>query len=182
MKKLVLLAIVAIIGAVNVNAQDNKSEVSVSVGAYSHISNGWIIDAFTTVLDKAEKDRGVPISVEYLYEIAPKLKVGAALTYQRMSAKLEGKKGVNNAISIMPAIKYSWIDKDHFALYSKAAVGYCLNLKSGDKELRDEFEQHHFAFQASLIGAEVGSQNIRAFVEAGYGFQGIVQAGIKVRF
>ena len=39
-----------------------------------------------------------------------------------------------------------------------------------------------FMWQASLLGVEVGSQNIRGFVEAGAGEQGILLAGIKYKF
>ena len=34
----------------------------------------------------------------------------------------------------------------------------------------------------SLLGLEAGSQHVRAFVEAGFGEQGIVLAGLKYRF
>ena len=37
-------------------------------------------------------------------------------------------------------------------------------------------------WQASLLGAEVGSQNLRGFFELGVGEQGIILAGIKYKF
>ena len=39
-----------------------------------------------------------------------------------------------------------------------------------------------FAYQASVIGFEAGSDNLRAFVELGYGFQGIGQVGVCYKF
>ena len=84
----------------------------------------------------------------------------------------------------MPAIKYYWVNKNSFGLYSKAAVGAAF-LNSTEKDLatntsKDE-SSTHFMYQLSFIGAEFGKQ-FRGFAEVGFGEQGFIQAGIRYKF
>ncbi len=75
----------------------------------------------------------------------------------------------------MPAFKYYWVNKKKFGLYSKAAAGMMfLNYKDKDKELNKTLTDNDvlFMFQVSLIGAEIGSQNLRGFAELGGGESG----------
>jgi len=69
----------------------------------------------------------------------------------------------------MPAVKYSWINKEHFALYSKVAAGATL-LSETDKNTVQSFDDSklYFAFQVSALGIEFGGK-LRAFIEAGAG-------------
>lgn len=88
-----------------------------------------------------------------------------------------------NYITLMPAIKYYWVNNNHFGLYSKAAVGGMLMLlkeEGSDKSYNEG--TLYFNFQISALGLEAGSQNFRGFVELGAGEQGIVLAGLRCKF
>ena len=145
-------------------------------------------------------------TVQYLYRVSPNLKIGGAVTYQHTSYTLSVKnkdtgayddvaKNRNNYFTVMPTVKASWFDKKNISLYSKVAAGVCIafkdsKVKSGvsdedAKTLLKEVETKkgtRFGYQVSPIGCEFGSKNIRAFVEVGYGFQGLGLAGLSIQF
>lgn len=83
---------------------------------------------------------------------------------------------------LMPEVKYSWIAKAHFRLYSKLGFGtqhYKLDVTSD----RNSFPERHenglrLAYQASPLGIEAGGECMRGFVELGYGKQGVLNLGI----
>ena len=145
-------------------------------------------------------------TVQYLYRVSPNLKIGGAVTYQHTSYTLSVKnkdtgayddvaKNRNNYFTVMPTVKASWFDKKNISLYSKVAAGVCIafkdsKVKSGvsdedAKTLLKEVETKkgtRFGYQVSPIGCEFGSKNIRAFVELGYGVQGLGLAGLSIQF
>ena len=145
-------------------------------------------------------------TVQYLYRVSPNLKIGGAVTYQHTSYTLSVKnkdtgayddvaKNRNNYFTVMPTVKASWFDRKNISLYSKVAAGVCIafkdsKVKSGvsdedAKTLLKEVETKkgtRFGYQVSPIGYEFGSKNIRAFVELGYGFQGLGLAGLSIQF
>ena len=229
MKKIQFMSLMALMLLMSNSAMaqlDSKSEISISVGAGTPneknigeaIGEGFgtaigkTIGAIITfgqadLTDKTQKDDsfGPAINLQYLYRVAPKLKVGASLSYQRTSTTLmaadnNGKyhdvaKATNDYFTVMPVFKAMWIEKNHIGLYSKAAAGICIasnkaKMVNGAKEetpgkLTDEIKSDkgtRFAYQVSAIGFEAGTRNIRGFVELGYGFQGFAQAGVCVKF
>ena len=85
----------------------------------------------------------------------------------------------------MPSLKYYYINNKNFGLYSKVAVGPMLlssktkNVQTGQSNTDSKV---YLMGQASLLGVEAGSQNVRAFLEGGVGEQGIVLAGLRFKF
>ncbi len=201
MKKLYLMVVAAMMATVSVNAQngydDTKHEVAISFGAGS---NSQIIDAFeelTTVMVGAtyddEKFTG-PMSVEYFYHVKPWFGVGGILAYGSMKEDLflGGKRGgkdgevKNSYITLMPAVKFDWLRKKYFGMYSKLAVGATMrhekiDYNSADNDDFDESEVH-VNWQVSLLGIEAGSPTLRGFVELGAGEQGIGLIGLRYKF
>lgn len=89
-----------------------------------------------------------------------------------------------NYFTVMPAVKFNWINKDHFALYSKLGFGATIlseTAKDAKKDTSESDSRVYFAYQVSAIGVEFGSK-LRGFVEAGVGEQGIILAGIRYKF
>lgn len=89
-------------------------------------------------------------------------------------------------ISVLPAVKFDWLRKKHFGMYSKLGVGATFwsekqKVNEGNKEV-DSDSGVLFSFQASLVGAEAGGKNFRGFVELGVGEQGIFSAGLRYKF
>lgn len=207
---------------------DSKSEFSVSVGAETPNQKsigenlgsvfgeaiGATIGAIITLgqvdltsTTKKDESASPAITLQYLYRVAPKLKIGGAVTYQHTSSKLMAKeqsggyhdiaKTSNNYFTVLPTAKFMWIEKKHIGLYSKAAAGICIGSRSSefcdgvqvdaDKKDRilDDIKSDkgtRFGYQISAICFEAGSKSIRGFAEVGYGFQGFLQAGVNFKF
>ena len=87
----------------------------------------------------------------------------------------------------MPAVKFNFVRKTHFGLYSKAALGVTLRTESVEYNLdygdyNDSENSFQFNWQLSFIGVEVGGPYLRGFTELGFGEQGIISAGIRYKF
>ena len=88
----------------------------------------------------------------------------------------------NKYITVMPQLSLNWFDLKVFCMYSKFAVGYTF-LKSEYKyeQSSDKNSDKRFALQVTPIAVEAGIPAVRAFVEFGYGNQGLVNLGVKFR-
>ena len=184
--------------AMSVNAQngydDTKHEVAISLGVWS---NSEIIDAFENVGGalvgarfENEKFTG-PISAEYFYHVKNWLGVGGILAYGQCEQDVYfvGKKdGVskNTYLTLMPAVKFDWLHKKHFGVYSKLAFGATLRnekFTSDSNSRKDDSDSEvHVNWQASLLGMEFGGPTIRGFLELGTGEQGIALVGLRYKF
>ena len=198
MRKFFVMVAVAMMTAVNVNAQSNgydtKHEIAVSYGIDS---NSQIIDAFENIGGalvgaKFENESFTgPISAEYFYHVKNWLGVGGILAYgqNKQDVYLLGDKdGVikNSYFTLMPAVKFDWLRKSHFGMYSKLAFGATLRNEKYDSvdasSKYDSDSEVHVNWQASLLGIEAGGRTIRGFAELGFGEQGIVLAGVRYKF
>ena len=200
MKKILVMAAVALMTAISIFAQNDqpKHEIGVSYGAGisligDGIGNGigrGIFDSMTGRTWDNSKEIGT-FGLEYFYHLNnPRLAVGGVATFSRFGEDVEKddkKVGERRRVyvSLMPAVKYYWVNKKHFGLYSKAAVG-AMYATAKSENIQDHTtskdNQLYFMFQASLIGLEGGSQHIRGFLEAGCGEQGIILVGLRCKF
>ena len=200
MKKILVMAAVALMTAISIFAQNDqpKHEIGVSYGAGisligDGIGNGigrGIFDSMTGRTWDNSKEIGT-FGLEYFYHLNnPRLEVGGVATFSRFGEDVEKddkKVGERRRVyvSLMPAVKYYWVNKKHFGLYSKAAVG-AMYATAKSENIQDHTtskdNQLYFMFQASLIGLEGGSQHIRGFLEAGCGEQGIILVGLRCKF
>ena len=198
MKKNFLLAAVAMMTVMSVNAQsydyETKHEVAISYGIDS---NSQILDAFEAVggaLAGAKfenEDFFGPISAEYFYHVKPWLGVGGILAFGTnkqdvMSGRDKLGESKNNYYTLMPAVKADWLRTKFFGMYSKLAVGATLRSEKYDSDVNTENSSDgsevHLNWQVSFIGIEAGSPAIRAFAELGTGEQGVVLAGVRYKF
>ena len=92
--------------------------------------------------------------------------------------------------SLMPAVKFNWLRKDQWGLYSKLAAGVFFG-RFADKDYDENGKRASkanvesdwgFNWQASVIGIEAGSDNVRGFIELGVGEQGVALAGVRCKF
>jgi len=178
--------------------EDTKHEIAISYGIDS---NSQILDVFEEALGYGlagyrfnnERFFG-PISVEYFNRVKPWLGVGGILVYgqNKLDAYYvtdkEKKDGelMNRYFTVMPAVKFDWLRKKHFGMYSKMGVGVTLrheNYDNTDKKIEDDKDtQLHINWQATVLGIEAGSPRVRGFLEAGFGEQGIFSAGVRYKF
>ena len=199
MKKVMMMVAVALMTAMNVNAQceNLKNEVSLSYGfgSTSQIGSG-LGEGLSSIFSDTEYDDGSiigPISVEYFRHLNnPRLAVGAFVSYSKWDSDIQKKSGNHETVgernrsyfAVMPAIKWYWTNKNSFGLYSKGAIGAAF-LNSTEKDFatntsKDE-SSTHFLYQLSLLGVEFGKQ-FRGFTEAGVGEQGFIQVGVRYKF
>lgn len=202
MKKIMTMVVAAMMASLSVNAQSNqpKHELGVSYGIGvsllgdgigNAIGNG-IFDQLSGYKWEDNKQFGT-LGVEYFYHLNnPNLAVGAIATFAKYSEEVANKKSGEKVgdrsrtyIAFMPSVKYYWMNKKNFGVYTKAAVGGMMM-----KDERNDLETNkmssdnklYFMYQASLLGLEAGSQNLRAFAEAGVGEQGIILIGVRAKF
>ena len=92
----------------------------------------------------------------------------------------------NNYFTLMPAVKFDWLRKSHFGMYSKLAVGATLRSEeytSKNDSKRDYTDSTvHLNWQVTAIGIEAGSTTVRGFAELGTGEQGVILAGVRCKF
>ena len=200
--KLTILFVFALVlcGAQNAQAENYDdgivNEVSFSYGA---LSSSGIISIFNHVWDGlfgAKYDNSSfigPISAEYFYHVSPVFGVGVIGVFSREKEDVIQNNEVcgeqtSKFITVMPAVKFNWLRRSNWGLYSKAAFGYSranyntTGKDSDGKTIENKSHCNYANFQASLIGVEAGSANVRGFAEAGFGEQGMFLAGLRFRF
>lgn len=191
MKRLFLMVVATIMVTMNMNAQDEpKNEIGVFYGVES-ASN--ILSVLTSSFAAAAGDQGSwwgPIGAEYYYHISPVVAVGGVAVYA--SCKAEDEKTNTEDLSetfitLMPSMKFNWLRKKSFGMYSALSAGVMFAsmsvndaAKKADPDAKDETITH-FMFQATALGIEFGG-NLRGFVEAGLGEKGTLCAGLRYRF
>ena len=198
MKNYLVMAAFAMMTAMSAQAQSNgydtKHEVAISYGIDS---NSQIIDAFEEIGGamfggKLENEKYFgPISAEYFYHAKPWLGVGGILAYgvntqDVMSGSDKIGESKNSYLTLMPAVKFDWLRKKNFGMYSKLAFGATLRNEKYDgyNNSNNDYtdSEVHVNWQATLLGIEAGSPTVRGFAELGTGEQGIILAGVRVKF
>ena len=196
MKKVLLMIVAAMVATVSVNAQERKHEVAFSLG---WLSNSQVLDfyedlggAMSGAQFENEKYIG-PISVEYFYHVKPWLGVGGIIAYGQNKQDVffgHDKDGEikNNYTSLLPAVKFDWLRKSHFGMYSKVAFGATMrneNYERAEGQPKRDYDEEtvvHVNWQISAIGIEFGGEQLRGFAELGTGEQGVALAGLRYKF
>ena len=136
MKKILVMVAVAMMTAMSVNAQNEnlRHEVSLSygLGSIAQFGDGLGEGLALAIFSDTEYDDGFilgPISAEYFYHLNnPRLAIGAFVSYSKWDSDIQKKSGSHEKVgernrnywSVMPAIKWYWVNKNAFGLYSKA--------------------------------------------------------------
>lgn len=186
------MVVAAMMATVSVQAQDElKHEVGAFYGVGS-VSN--LFSAITSSISAAAGDQSSfwgPIGVEYYYHVSPVVGLGAVAAYA--GCKAEDKKTHKDDLSetfltFMPSVKFNWLRKKHFGMYSGLSAGVMFlsvsandNAKASDPDAKDE-TLTSFMFQATALGVEFGNEAFRGFVEAGLGEKGEICAGLRYKF
>lgn len=184
-----VLALSAII-ALPVSAQNRPSdEIAFSYGVVTPVQIGMVLasaifESFSAgewTLENVSMTGS--ISAEYFHNFNDRVGLGLIGSFESFMADAFvdsdpcGTFG-EKAISVLPAVKFNWIDREHFTMYSKAAAGLTLVIAPED-DLSESVTSPSFGFQASLLGFEFGSRKFRGFIEGGMGMQGMALAGLR---
>lgn len=200
-KSLLAALVLSVMFCVPAQAQDEmetRHEIGISYGT---VPNSVWIDAFTDVVtsmfgEKQDNQHYVgPIGLEYYYHTSKLVGVGAVAVFAShnedtyLTEKLDGHR-THTYYTLMPSVKFNWLRKAKWGMYSKLALGATMahacdqdldanGHKTGEKITTNDVL---FNFQASLLGVEVGNQQVRGFLELGVGEQGIALAGVRYKF
>lgn len=129
-----------------------------------------------------------PITLGYRFRVLKWLWVGGDVSYCGFFGSFKDvytdqKMGKyrDHFISIMPAVRFSSLYREHFAMYSGIACGIAFEYS----ESYPDYKAHnnHLAFQLTLLGFTAGNQRWFGFAELGCGYKGgYVNAGLGFRF
>ena len=198
MKIKCLLAALAISALMYVPAQaqdEPRHEFSVSYGVVPNsiwldITSDVIGSLFGATYDHSGETG--PIGLEYYYRTSPLIAVGAVATFAMHSEEEKLKSEItrtskNSYFTLMPSVKFNWLRRANWGMYSKIAAG--ASLRHSTLQNKDDITAKKttdntvfFNFQVSALGIEAGSDNVRGFAELGIGEQGIALAGVRFRF
>lgn len=198
-----LLAILAISIAFCATAQtqepeETRHEIAISYGT---VPNSMWIDILTDVIpamfgeDYEDYKCVGPIGLEYFYHTSPLIGVGAVAVFATNNEDGYYDNALSSHINrtyftFMPSVKFNWLRKKNWGLYSKLALGTTYTHFVN----KDYDEQGHkseekitandllFNFQVSLLGFEAGGSHVRGFLELGMGEQGVALAGVRYKF
>lgn len=192
MKKYLFIVAALFATVFTANAEEYETpsdEISVSVGYFTHPHVALTFgDAFGGIIDgdaSSENSLG-SFGVTYMHNLNKRFGLGATTSYEYIykNAK-DGKKYTENFITVMPTVRAYWFRHNHFGMYSRLAAGVALNCSKGYVNGTGEENSQTdvlFGFHLAPVSMEFGSSKVSGFLELGWGYQGIVNAGVKFGF
>lgn len=185
MKKLIMLVVAAMMVTVSASAQndDLKNEIGVYYGLGSCSGIVSIIGhAFGSSLGEQSSFWG-PVGVEYYYHVTPVVALGAMAS---IAGCEWGDSGYfkTKFYTVMPAVKFNWLRRNHFGMYSGVALGFMhvTDKYSGpDKNRYEDDSVTTFMAHGTAIGIEFGGA-LRGFGEVGFGERGLLCLGLRYKF
>ncbi len=176
------------------NAQEQGTS-QISVG-YGVLSSNLIIDALTeiitypaslgTITYDNESSTG-SIFLTYKYAAQDRWMIGGTFVYESLKkdvivAGVNSGEQKNNSYTIAFETDYRYISSSLFQMYSGAGIGYTFS----DEEFTSSSNANNnisdnggnVNFQITALGIRLGD-DIAFFAEGGFGYKGIINAGIS---
>ena len=187
MKK-ILLTLVLLTLALAANAQPPyKNEVAVGSGLIATSDLQTIGYRLVRSLMDLTADEENPVetinsginSAEYFHYLGDLVAVGGVVAYHNFRVKQSDYSTDFTSYSLMPAVKLSWYNRDHFSSYSKLALGASLLHEATNGEATNRVS---FNGQITFLGIDAGWKRLRIFGEIGFGQQGLAMTGIRYRW
>ena len=209
MKRFLSLALFAVFASVSMagaqthttrqgySLPDNEISVYYGQGTYTQLSmalGGAFGTAFTFGAARLDELTSTgAIGVEYHRYVHRSIAVGGVFGYEGGTMRFatisgtdengepvydsEASSGSGNYsfFQLMPSVAFKWFSLPHVSMYSRIALGAMLGVSGNDTSVS-------FAFQASPVGIDFGVTRFRGFLEAGFGCQGILTAGLRFCF
>lgn len=200
MKKAIILILALLIASPKSHAFEPLPKNDINF-QYSTITGPQIASVFvgvfatafslgTYTLDEI-KSTGM-FSVQYYHSLGKRFMVGCSTGYEYLALILKDKNGAirdgdvgNHFISLLPSVKFYYINNPHFSAYAKLQGGLLMMCDRviNEDQVEDRFDVGTgFAIQAVPFGMEFGGESLRGYVEAAYGSQGLLAVGIRKSF
>lgn len=209
MKKLALILALAMVMPHGMKAQENEISVSYGRGslpAITYTMASVFAPVFSFGLLEIEDSHSLGcVTAGYWHYFNERLSVGADLSAELFKLcfnQYDGKDDNGKAkyrpgdwqrldfVTLMPGVKYKWVSRSHFGMYSKLSAGATMYYQHDISVQADESETEErvadtdfsFAMQFSPLGIEAGNESVRGFTEIGFGMEGIILAGVRYIF
>lgn len=175
-----------------VTAQAQNDDLKNEIGVYYGLgSTSNIVGSIGEGIFKGGDQSGFwgPIGVEYYRHVTPLMAVGAQASIAGCKWKNTGG-GTDDKttfIAVMPSVKFNWLRKAHFGMYSGLSAGVLILSQKVDKQNAgkagtDSQTDAKFIFNVTGIGMEFGGEAFRGFGELGMGEKGILCLGVRYKF
>ena len=126
-------------------------------------------------------------SLEYLRHLKPWVAVGISLSVNPISTLITTKHGKELTwnyylLNVMPRVDFYYLNKGIFSMYSGVQAGATVIFwqdRLGSANMTDSGVT--FAYHVNAFGIRIGKE-FGAYMEWGFGFRGVVNAGISAKF
>lgn len=171
-KKLLLTAVAALCCIAAASAQ--KTEIAFSYGGYTQMDATNMHDGW-----KGVNTAWGALNVGLNFKVAPKIWIGPSYTFSSTSTKGPDPSHIAYHV-IMLNGRYEYYRNSIVKLYAHLGIG--CDISYMQPQWRDNYTKGYFAFQIVPIGAQVDlNRNWAIFGEAGFGAQGLIQVGAKIK-
>lgn len=151
------------------------------------IANGIIEALGGTSVTYTEEITGTgAISLGYNGYLSPRFYLGGQTVYERVTDKLVFSNGNTGKYHIdvgtlMLRGGYNWVNQPGFKLYSSAAIGGSLWVFTDPQGYNDMEMDWDMAYQVTPLGLRFGKK-WGLYIEGGFGWTGLIAAGISGKF
>lgn len=121
----------------------------------------------------------------YRVSLSDRFEVGMMIAYERMKGNIrifDETFRVNQHIyALMADVRYNYIKRPGFRLYSGAATGLSIHSMRIHDEFNERETELEEAFHVDALGVSYG-KSFAPFVALGWGYKGVLNVGIQARF
>jgi hypothetical protein len=195
MKKLLLICLLAFltIPANKLFAQQTgKNEIALSYGVVSSDDIAFIFsDIITSIVGYSNENirsSGI-INLSYRNVVRDRWLLGATVSYEKtqsdafvMNSQIGTEKDTYYTVGL--EAHYQYVHNPSFQMYSGFGAAYTLaqaEVNRTDGNPNTSNKMYHFNFQVNLLGFRIGKA-VGFFTELGFGYRGVVNAGLSARF
>lgn len=172
-----------------VRAQDKgKMELGFGAGimASENAFSDAIILSLSALINEPEDVRvtGAAWSVTYKYYVSEKLAIGGSSVYNPSPDRWIPDFSANDnwqrrSLTTAGEATLFWVKQRHFQFYATAGAGFFFKRKTLYEMQTDT--DFGYTFQATPVGLRIGDK-AGIFMELGYGYKGVFNGGLSMRF
>jgi opacity protein-like surface antigen len=175
--------------------QKKKHKVEVCIGIWSTSDmlstfSDIIISSLPTKIKMEDGNSFGSIHLDYRYNLTDRFALGGLMAFDYANAKgvfdgNETGKFYKRHYTLAVEAEYAYLRSGKFTMYALGGLGgtlYTLKYKDRkDSRLNDSATDPYAAFQVTPVGLRYG-KNAGGFLEFGFGYRGIVNAGMFMKF
>ncbi len=200
MKRIKIITVILAWSAIATGSAQEKGSSELSLGYGRPTSNeieNTLGEVLTTIVSLGtvtytDTEYTGAVHAKYKYAVADNLLIGVSGAYEEVEDKERFGADIvaerkSKIYSIAVESDYSWINKGYFRVCSGVGLGYRMvdvksisTTASANSKLSGE-RAHGLGYHINAIGIRAG-KTIGVFAEAGYGYKGIVNAGLSIQF